>query len=121
MKMTQKQAIEAYKVIRKLEYQDMPGATAMMIFRTRKALEPQFEFQDGEERKALESLGAKINDIGIIDFPDGDAQQKYIDKMEEIGEIEVEVNLKKQTIDITDLKLNAKDIEALETIMEIVC
>ena len=121
MKITQKQAIDAYKAVRKLEYQDMPGEKAMAMFRLRKALEPQYQFQDEQERKELESLGADISQTGDINFKDDESKQKYIEKIKEIEELEVDVDIAKETLDIHGMMISAKDIEALDPIVKIVC
>lgn len=121
MKLTQKQAMEAYTTVRKLENQDMPGEKAMALFRARRALEPQYQFQDEQERKTLESLGCSIGDTGAIVFPDAESREKYILKLEELRALEVEVDLARQPFEIKGLTMNAKDIEALDEIMEIVC
>ena len=121
MIITQKQAIEAYKAIRKIEKQDMPGGLAMLVFTTRKALEPQFQFQDEQEHKIVEQLGCRINDNGIIEFQNVEDQQKYLEKLNEIFELEVEVDLEKKIFPVRDIKMNVSDIEALEPIFNIVC
>ena len=121
MKLTQKQAIDAYKVVRKLENQDMPGSAAMFFFMARKTLEKQFEFQNEQEQKELTKLGCSIDEKGIIKFPDDEAKLAYIQKMDEIAKIEVDVSLEKAQLDISGLRLSVKDIEALEYIAEIVC
>ena len=120
MKITQKQAIEAYKTVRKLEHQDMPGDKAMVMFRMRKALEPQYQFQDEQERKALETLEANIRQDGGIEFKDIESKNLYIQKLDEIGALEVEIQWEKEELEIHGLTLNAIDIAALEPIVEIV-
>lgn len=121
MKLTQKQAIEAYTVIRKLEKQEMSGTYAMVLFKARKELEPHFQFQDEQEHKLIKQLGCVLKDSGEIEFPNAEARQKYVEKVNEIAEVEVELDLEKKEFDITDLHLSAKDIEALEIIADIVC
>ena len=121
MKITQKQAIAAYRAVRKLEYQDMPGREAMTLFKMRSALEPQFKFQDEQEHKFVETLNCEINDNGSIDFPDDETRGEFINKLNELAELEVEIEIEKTKFDVSNLKLSAMDIEALETIMDIVC
>lgn len=121
MKLTQKQAIDAYRVVRKLENQDMPSEYAMALFHARKALEPQFQFQNEQEQNMLRTLGCQVGDIGEIQFPSDEAREKYIAKMEEIGDLEVDIKLKKETIGVKGLVLSAKDLESLDFIAKIVC
>lgn len=121
MELTQKQAMDAYRVVRKLEKQDMNGVCAKILFDARKALEPQFQFQDEQEGKQIDILGCDISDNGIIEFPDDEARNKYIEKMEEISKLVVDVDFEKKRFDIRDIKICPEDIEALESIVEIVC
>ena len=121
MKLTQKQAIDAYKAVRKLEYQDMPGEKAIVMFRLRKALEPQYQFQDEQERKALDAIGAEVNEFGGIEFKDPESKKEYVTKMKELEAIDVDVDLKEETLDIRGMTMSAKDIEALGTVIKIVC
>ena len=121
MKLTQKQAIEAYRSVRKLEEQDMPYRDARVLFEARKALEPQLQFQDEQERKLLDQLGCQISQNGAIMFSSEDAKAEYIRKITEIGEVEVEVDLEKKKFNPDALTMNARDIEALDLIFEIVC
>ena len=121
MNITQKQAIDAYKAVRKLEYQDMPGECAVVLFKLRRALEPQYEFQDEQEHKFVNTLDCSISGNGEIVFKDDESRNKYLEKVKELGELEVEVNIKKQKFSIKDLKLSPNDIAALEPIFDIVC
>lgn len=121
MKIKQKQAIDAYKVLVKLEQQDMPGKFAMHCFKMKKKLEPQFQFQDEQEHRLIKQLGCTLKDSGEIEFPDDAAKEKYIKKIGEIADVEVSLDIEKKEFDITDLHLSAKDIEALEIIADIVC
>lgn len=122
MELTQKQAIDAYRVVRKLEKQDMNGKAARTLFLARKALEPQMEFQDEQEHKAVDLLNCGINlTTGTIDFPSEEAREAYIKKMDEIAEMEVEIDWKKCAFDISELRLAPDDIEPLEFIVNIVC
>lgn len=121
MELTQKQAMDAYRVVRKLEKQDMNGVCAKILFDARKALEPQFQFQDEQECKQIDALGCDVSETGAIGFPDDEARNKYIEKMEEISQLEVDVALEKKRFDIRDIKICPEDIEALESIVEIVC
>ena len=121
MKITQKQAMDAYKVVRKLEYQDMSGSDAKKLFDMRKLLEPQFQFQDEQEHKLIEQLGCKLSEIGEIAFPDVETQQKYLDKLNEIYALDINFANEKQSLDVSAMKLNPLDIAALEPIFNIVC
>lgn len=120
MKIKQQQAIEAYMAVRKLEYQDMPGEKAMVMFKLRKALEPQYQFQDEQERKIIESLGATIGADGFVAFKSDDDKAAYTNKLNEICNLEVDINIEQQTIDAKGMTLSVKDIEALEPVVKII-
>lgn len=121
MKLTQMQAIEAYTIVRKLESQEMDARYAKVLFDIKKALEPQFVFQNEQERKTVQLVNASIDEMGIITFPDAEAKQKYIDKMNEVAAVETDVAIEKKPFDISGLRMSAKDIEALDLVADIVC
>ena len=121
MKITQKQAIDAYRTIRKLSYQDTDGLTAMFLFDLREKLEPRFRFQDEQEQNCIKQLGCHIDASGVISFIDEESKQKYLDKMEEINKLEIDLDIIKKPLDISRLTLNCYDIENLKPIVDVIC
>lgn len=121
MTITQGQAINAFRVLCKLENQDMDGQYALAVFKAKKALEPQCQFQDMEERKYVKSLGCSVSDDGQIEFKDDVSKAEYIKKVNELAKLEIDVDIDKKKLDISGLKLSAMDIAVLESIMEIAC
>lgn len=121
MKLTQKQAIDAYKAVRKLEQQEMDGRCAKVLFDARKALEPHFQFQNEQETKEVELLGAEIGDNGLIVFSDIESQKKYLEKMNEIEQLEIDVGIEKKPFPVDGMKISPESLAALDLIVEIVC
>ena len=121
MKIKQKQAIDAYREVRKLETQDMDGSQAIMLFALREALEPQFRFQDEQEHKYSMMLNCPIRPDGTISFPDAETRRKYLDKIDELSEIEVELNWELKRFNINGIRISMNGIEALRSVLEVVC
>lgn len=119
--LTQAQAIEVYKTVRKLETQDMPGEYADVLFNIRKALEPRYQFQNEQEMKFVNSNGCTLTDTGEIHFKSEDDKQAYIKKLEEIGSIEIDLQIEKKKFGIRGLTMNCKDRESLDLVTDIVC
>lgn len=120
MEFTQKQAIEIYRVVRKLEYQDMDGMTANTLFNLREAFEPRFKFQDEQEKKLIDKLLCSVDNTGAITFPNVEAQKEYIGKISEIDRIKVDIAISKTKIDISGIKISPHDIGILREVAEIV-
>lgn len=122
MKITQKQAIDLYRVVRKLECQDNDGATALYLFEVRKKLEPRFLFQDEQEKKAIGELECAIDENGIIAFPNTEAKEKYIEKLGELEKLEFELDIdEKRPFNISGYKMSANDIGVISEILPVVC
>lgn len=122
MKITQKQAIDLYRVVRKLEYQDNDGVTALYLFELRKKLEPRFLFQDEQEKKSIGELECAIDENGTIAFPSVEAKEKYIEKMDELGNLEFELEIdEKRPFNISGYKMSANDIGIISEILPVVC
>lgn len=114
IKTIQGKAIQAYKVIEKLSGGNMPLPVAYKFFKMRKALMPQYEFQIEEERKLLEKCGA-IHQDGSWMFESEQGKNEFIELLDKIGKIEVDVDMEKQSISLdTNIELSIEDMEALD-------
>ena len=112
--MKQSAIIKAYKSICKLSQLDLPIRLAFDLFKVKMVLQPQWDFQIEEETKAAST--AKPLENGQYEFPTTEGANAFREKMQEIGQIEVDMKFPKVRIplSIPGLKLSVEDIEALK-------
>lgn len=112
--MKQGAIVKAYKVLNKIGQQDLPIRLAYDLFRVKKALQPQWDFQLAEEEKAIS--GAREEANGDIAFDTPEAAEACRGRLAELAEIDVE-DLKVTPVQIPlntpGLKLSMEDIDAL--------
>lgn len=115
--MKQYKIITAYNIIeemrkKKIEY---PSTVSYALFRVKKALQDQYEFQSEEERKILEELKPDVNGPGQFDFHNNENAQRFLDRLEELRQLDVDLDYTKPTIKLTDnLPMTIEEAEALD-------
>lgn len=112
--MKQSEIIKAYKAIIKLGQQDLPIRLAFDLFKIKMALQPHFDFQVNEEKKA--SANATANPDGSVTFSSLEEADAFRKKLRELNDIDVELKVKPVQIplSIPGLTLSMEDIEALD-------
>ena len=119
--MKQGKIIAAYNTIENLRKQDVryPSTVSMALFRTKKALEAQYEFQSEEEKKLVEELNPTQEDNGTLKFASEEDAQKFVNRMREINDIDVDLDYTKQKIKLRDeFGLTLDEIETLDPFIE---
>ncbi len=112
--MKQSEVIRAYKALAKVGQQDLPIRLAYDLFKLKTALQPQYDFQVTEEKKA--SANATANPDGSITFGTPEEAAAFRQKLIELGDIDVDMKVKPVQIplSIPGLTLSMEDIEALD-------
>ena len=112
--MKQSAVIKAYKALIKLGQRDLPIKLAFDLFKLKTALQPHFDFQVAEEKKA--SANATANPDGSITFGTPEEAAAFRQKLMELGDIDVELKVKPVQIplSIPGLTLSMEDIAALD-------
>ena len=117
--MTQMEAVKAYKALLSLSESKMPVATALAVFRAKKALSPAFEFHAEQERKIAESHNARVEN-GSYKVDDPEEAQKMVADLKELCEMDCGIKIDPITIKADDgIRLTPSDIEALEPVLTI--
>lgn len=115
--MKQSNIVGAYKVLTKLSQQDLPIRLAFDLFKIKQQLQPQWDFQIEEETKA--SAAAKQLPGGRLEFQTTEEADAFRKRLAEIGEIDVEMEIKKPSIPLTaEIRLSVEDVEALKDFVE---
>ncbi len=116
IRVTQRQVASGYKALMAIQGRPMETATAYRLFRLKKKLGQEFEFIQEEERKRLTEYGYDVTPEGRILYGEDDEKhQRYIEEMEKVLEMEVDVDAEPADLrgDET-LKISLEEMEALE-------
>lgn len=117
--MKHEKIIKAYMVLDRLSKDEIPLAISYKLFKVKKLLQPQWDFQ-------TERVEAIINKYDPKRLPDGSMKfksksegekcaQELNDKIKEIGDMDISfADMKKPIINLdTDIRLSVSDIDAL--------
>ena len=77
MNVKQKDVIRAYKSILTIYDRVIDGYISLPLFRLKKALDAQYQFQQEQERKLAERYASGINKDRTMRFKDDDAKQEF--------------------------------------------
>lgn len=120
MKTTQKKVMSAFLVIAKMQTKPMPSLTAYKLFRLKKALADNVEFQAEEEKKLVDELKGTISPDGNITFEKPVDQVAFLSKRVEMEKLECEIGIDRVAFRADELpELSVADIEALDDFIEI--
>ena len=112
MTITQKQAIEAYKVVERVRNEPLPIRTAYALFTLRQKLAPAWEFQIEQEQKFIELTSAVVNPDGTANFPSEDECKSFLRMKAELEAEPVEIDF--EPIELPDtLTLSMNEIESV--------
>ena len=116
--MKQLRIIKAYKALTKLGQQDLPIKLAFDLFKIKQALQPQWDFQLGEENNLTAS--AKVNADGSVTFDSPEAAEAFRQKLKELSDIDVDLKITPARIplSIPGLTLSMDDIDALDCFVQ---
>lgn len=122
--MKQKDIIKAFHALQKYEEKDLPIRISYSLFKVKKLIEDQVEFQLNAEQEIFQKYKPTSNEDGSLKFESEEQArefaQEFSNKIDEIGEIEVELDLKnKPKISLDQIvDMSIEDIEALEPFIE---
>lgn len=120
MKTTQKKVMSAFMVITRMQTKPMPSLTAYKLFRLKKALADNVEFQAEEEKKLVDELKGTISPKGNITFEKPVDQVAFLSKRLEMEKLECDVGIDRVAFKANELpELSVADIEALDDFIEI--
>lgn len=119
--MMQSKTVRAYQALNKLASLPMPAQTAHALYKLRKALEPQWEFQAEREQAIVGSLGAKVAPDGTVEFRQPADRVKFAEQMAALAKMDVDVPFARVSVRLADLSapLTMDDLAALEEFVEV--
>ena len=101
--MKQGKVNELYKGLKTLSGINMPIKTAWTVYATMKKLDPHIEFSMEQEKKLYEETGVQALDNGVLQFKDAESRDKFQQKMLEIVDRDVDVELDEISIPLADV------------------
>jgi len=120
MKITQGKIVNAYRALLRLSEQQLPLPTAYALYKTKKALDPQWQFQIEQEQKLIRDCGAELHPDGSVTFPDDAARESYVAAVLELNAMETEIDLSAIVIpESGGLTLTVNELDALDGIVRI--
>lgn len=113
--MTQKQIIDAYKVLNKLNSQPMPIKTAYALHKLRRVLQPAWDFQVERENALLQKYKPELVENGVLQFKSPDDLREWNETMAEVNALPSDIDVTPVTVAMTDyMRLAPSDIDQLE-------
>lgn len=116
--MKQLKIIEAYKAIQKMMDEPLTIGSSYKIFKLKKKLQDQWDFQYDEEQKLLSELQPDMNSDGMK-FASTEDADKYRALIKELSNIDVDIEGLPIQIPLTEnITLSPANIEALDGFIE---
>lgn len=120
MKMTMKQALDAYMALNAISKAVLPGSIAKKLFDAREELDKHRKFYSEEEEKYIAQYGGETDGNGRIKFDTVEHNREYQKKIIEMLQIEIDVNVEHVgTISADTINVSMDGIEALKDIVTI--
>ena len=113
--MKQGKIIEAYRVIKNMAQESFPLPVAYSLYKIRKAMEPQADFQIEREKSLIEEFNGHPGENGMINFGESEVAKKFLEKIKELEEMEVEFDFEPVHIPLTEnINITPNDIDKLD-------
>lgn len=113
MIMKQQQIVDAYKTILKFEEKELPLKTSYQLFKLKKKLTTQWEFELDKEKEIMEKYHPTYNENRLV-FKSAEDQNGYANDMIELLSMEVD-DIEKTDIEFgEEFGISIADIEALD-------
>lgn len=121
--MKQFKIIAAYKTIEDIKQRnkEYPLAVAHAIFKIKKTLQDQWDFQVEEERKLFEKYSPVSDDGNSIKFASDEDAKAFSSKIAELSDMDVELDYIKPKIRLSEqFDLTLSEMEALDDFIEFI-
>lgn len=114
----QRDVISAYKILNRLNADILPLTISFKIFKLKKALQSQFDWQIEEERKIFEKFNVRQTESGLAPEDPNDTPV-VIKQMEELGNADVDVDIDKISIPlVAEIRIAPNEFDVLEKFIE---
>lgn len=113
--MTQKQVIDAYKALTKLNTQPLPMKTAYALHKLRRALQPAWDFQVEQEGALFDKLKPTPIGNGALQFKSPDELKTWNQTIDELNAMPSDIEFAPVTVTMDDaISITPDDIDRLE-------
>ena len=119
--MKQSKIMSAYQAIEKIKNKDKeyPLNITYTLFKVKKMLQDQWDFQLEEEKKIFNQFSPEVQENGDYKFESREKAQEFTDKLAELGNMEVDLKITKPKIKLSEqIDLTLGEIEALDEFIE---
>lgn len=117
--MKQQEYINAYKVIQKFENEKLPLDISFGLFKVKKLLQDQWDFQVSREKEIFELYNPKVTEEGTFVFKSKDDEKGFTEDFTELMNMDVDKTIDKIHIDFgSRIEMSISDIEALSSFVE---
>lgn len=117
--MKQEKYISAYKVIQKYENEKLPLDISYGLFKVKKILQDQWDFEVTKEQEIFDRYKPSVNDDGSFSFETTEDQIGFAKELSDLLSMKVDQDFDKVKIDFGDrVELSLTDIEALDDFIE---
>lgn len=113
--MKQEKLVRAYMVLDKFAKISFPLSISNKIFLMKEKLQPQYDFQSQEETKCFNENKGIFNDQGKMTFPKIENYQAFENRMKELKDLDVDIEITPIEISIDDsIMITADEIKDLQ-------
>lgn len=117
--MKQQEYVNAYKVIQKYEEEKLPLDIAYGLFKVKKLLQDQWDFEVAKEQEIFERYKPKTSETGMFTFASDEDQKHFTEEFTELLGMEIDNQFDKVKIDFGDrIEMSVADIEMLSGFVE---
>lgn len=117
--MNQEKYVNAYKVIRKYESEKMPLDISYGLFKVKKILQDQWDFEVAKEQEIFDRYNPVIDDNGNFRFESAEDQTNFAKEISDLLSMEVDEDFDKVKINFDNkIEMSLSDIEALSDFVE---
>lgn len=121
--MKQYKIINAYKIIQDIEKKDKeyPLTISHAIFKVKRALQDQWDFQIAEEQKIFAKYHPKQLEDGRFQVDSEELGAEWMDKLTQLSNMDVDIDYSKPQIRITDdVGLTVREVDALSDFVDFI-
>ena len=117
--MKQQEYISAYKVIQKYENEKLPLDIAYGLFKVKKILQDQWDFEVARELEIFDLYNPEASEENTFTFKSVEDQKNFTKDFSELLNMEVDKAFEKVKIDFgTRIEMSVADIEVLSNFIE---
>ena len=110
---TQEKALKAYTAIGKVRNK-VKGKAALALYKLKRELQVNIDYQVEEEKKLVEEYGGIINDRGFIEIQDADKRAEFAKAYAELNATECSIDSEPVTVNMDNCPdITLEEIESL--------